>query len=283
MEHIQSHHLSSIPPSHVQPISRPSSNPHLIIGKTIEDIIQTRLAASPFPQPAFLGLEQRKKERLENEKAMDNINLDEDGPLREEYLPRRRTNGFVGEEGFPSSGNSTSQHNLPPPSKWSPAGDEPIMRDRQRATGSYVAVQAPGMTAFPTWSVSYSHSGQLNYQDQTWVSHGNAATAKLSTGYGYEAANHHLSAFVPYPYPHAIPMIHMRTHSLSHDAQIRGHMRTFSQNCFDYRSNNVHLGAPNVVANEEPIHWLTANSHSYAAQAYAYHSSVVHQPAWIRT
>ena len=215
---------------------------------------------------------------MENEKAMDDINLDEDGPLREEYLPRRRTNGKVG---FSSSANSTAQHSLPPPAKWSPAADEPIFRDRQRMSGNYVAVQAPGMTAFPTWPVSYSHS---NFQDQTRISHGNATEGKLSTGYGYEVANHHLAAFLPYPYPHAIPMIHMRTHSLSHDnAQIRGHIRTFSQNCFDPRPDNVHMGAFDVAAGDESTYWFAPNSHVYAVPAYAYHSGVLHQPAWIRT
>ncbi|KAK2466466.1 hypothetical protein APHAL10511_002108 [Amanita phalloides] len=284
MERIRSYHVSSIPPSHTQPISRPSSNPHMIVGNAIEDIL--RISSLASHQPVFIGLEERKKERLEKEQAMDDINLDEDGPLREEYLPRRRANGSDSFQKVSPSKNPLLQHNaLPPPAKWSPAGDEPILRNKQRMNGDYVAVQAPGVTAFPVWSAPYSHLGESNCQEQAWNSRGSATAIKPSMGYGYEVANHHPPAYLPYPYPHAVPMVHMRTHSFSHEnnPQVHGHIRTYSQSCFDYRCNNVYVTPPELSAGKEPTHWYATNPPSYIPPGYAYHSAIVHQAAWIRT
>ncbi|KAF8631242.1 hypothetical protein AX15_002571 [Amanita polypyramis BW_CC] len=288
MEDIRSYHLSSIPPSHIQPISRPSSNPHLIIHKVIEDIIQTPLVTgtNAVPQPAFIGLEERKKERLEKEQAMDEIDLDEDGPLREEYLPRRRSNGSSSnhrKERALSSGNSPQSDVLPPPAKWSPSGDEPIFRARQRTNGNYVAVQAP---EFHVWSAPYLQLGDPNYQDGTWT-YSNVVPAKLPTGYGgYEVPNYHPSSYFHYSYAPLVPMIHVRTHSLSHDqnnSQTHGHTRSYSHNCFDQRWSNAHMADPSILVGKEAIHWYATDSQPYVPPAYAYHPGVIHQPTWVRT
>src|SRR5258705_5114179 len=88
------HHISLMSPGRPQPISRPSSNPHTIVRRAIEEIIQTPVApksTAGVPQPVFLGFEERLREK-EATMAVDvlEIDLDEDGPLREEYLPKRR-------------------------------------------------------------------------------------------------------------------------------------------------------------------------------------------------
>ncbi|KIL68266.1 hypothetical protein M378DRAFT_72099 [Amanita muscaria Koide BX008] len=288
MDHIRSHHLSSIPPSHIQPISRPSSNPHLIICNTIEDIFHAKISTptSVVPQPVFLGLDQRKKEQLEREQTVDDIDLDEDGPLREEYLPRRRSNGSgvyqdnkIGLSGV--SMQQVSEHVLPPPAKWSPAGDEPILRDRNRTSGNYVAVQAAGVTSVPTWSAFYPHLYGGSFHDQAWTLHSSFAST------GYEVANHHPDPYSLYAYAPPVLGTHMRTHSLSHDgnsSQLRGHMRSFSQTCSDYKSSDIQVASLETFSGKELSNsWYATTHYSYAPPAYAYHPGVVHQPAWVRT
>lgn len=78
------------------------------------------------------------------------IDLDEDGPLKEEYVPKRRTSVM-------GSSNSADRHSLsldlkdmplmstplPPPSEWSPQGDPPVLSElRGRSTS--ITRTAPG-------------------------------------------------------------------------------------------------------------------------------------------
>jgi hypothetical protein len=77
------------------------------------------------PEPVFYGIGDYKTgsegEQLQQDVDVLEIDLDEDGPLREEYLPKRRINSAS------SRARSDSSRTLPPPAKWSPAADEPIM------------------------------------------------------------------------------------------------------------------------------------------------------------
>jgi hypothetical protein len=168
--------MSLSPPGHPQPISRPSSNPHSIVRKAIEELIGTPVCCEscriesnnsiPF-QPVFLGLDERRKEKQEKEHADQidilEIDLDQDGPIREEYLPRRRVSAASSASRVHSRDSSmhslcnqkqsdsdacalkllSAEKNLPPPAKWSPAGDEPILRERNNGGVQYVAVQPP--------------------------------------------------------------------------------------------------------------------------------------------
>jgi hypothetical protein len=138
----------------------------------LEDLLETASRSCgdtlhPFsqPQPVFLGLEERRRERLdptflESSSETLEIDLDEDGPLREEYMPRRRvsrdgsfrdTSGntagapFGLERGIEWERASEIQRPLPPPAKWSPAADEPLRRDMIREPTHYVAVQPPAV------------------------------------------------------------------------------------------------------------------------------------------
>ena len=159
--------LSSAP--NPQLISRPSSNPHFIVRKMIEDLLEpsSRSCDDMYPkfqpQPVFLGLEERRRGRLDPRTAESSsealeIDLDEDGPLREEYMPRRRIsrNGSFRETSGNTTGAPFGQENsvewepatemsqlLPPPAKWSPAADEPLRRDVIREPTHYMAVQPP--------------------------------------------------------------------------------------------------------------------------------------------
>ncbi|OJA15286.1 hypothetical protein AZE42_00928 [Rhizopogon vesiculosus] len=156
--HTLSYHISLSPPSYSQPISRPSSNPQSFVRRIIEEI-RGAPRMHPSSRPVFLSFDQRSKGKLSGGVTCDeasgegyDIDLDEDGPLRQEYLPKRRV----------SSGSSTSQcatsrvegvqkelrepkaspneSTLPPPSKWSPAADEPIRRVGDRPA-LYMPVQ----------------------------------------------------------------------------------------------------------------------------------------------
>jgi hypothetical protein len=176
LTHLTSYHTYISSPAYPQPISRPSTNPQVIVRKAIDEIIQAQVARtfiSGRPQPVFLGVEERRKEKFEWERtvsvadsALSEIDLDENGPLRDEYLPKKR-HGISGPGNKLSRGDSvlptshdenaerqkTSQmeieKTLPPPARWSPAGDEPILRERNRANGHYVAVQPPAPSAPP--------------------------------------------------------------------------------------------------------------------------------------
>ena len=172
LAHVSAYHKSSSSAPSPQLISRPSSNPHFVMRTIIEDLLETSSRSCddtsyPLsqPQPVFLGLEERRRKRLDptmpesSSEALE-IDLDEDGPLREEYMPRRRvsrngsfhdTNGntieapFGLERGFEWERASEIQRSLPPPAKWSPAADEPLRRDMIGASTHYMAVQPPSV------------------------------------------------------------------------------------------------------------------------------------------
>ena len=156
LSHLLSYHHSLIVTTHPQPIARPVSNPHGLIRKTIQDIVEAPLS-HPMNEPVFLGVDQRLKEKLGfrtlifEPETLD-IDLDEDGPLREEYLPRRRVSngdstGARSSELRDDTQNGAVHHrhmsslqgdiSLPPPAKWSPSGDEPIYRPIGRTGPAY--------------------------------------------------------------------------------------------------------------------------------------------------
>ncbi|KAF7313580.1 hypothetical protein HMN09_00514300 [Mycena chlorophos] len=229
--HLVSYHqLVSSP----QPISRPSTNPHAIVRKALDEIIQAPVVAKfcpEKPQPVFIGVEERKRERMEQEQArtidVSEIDLDEDGPLREEYLPKRRiSNGSTRsfeENAQTWSGPKTVEKELPPPARWSPAGDEPILRERNRASGQYVAVQPPPMMAYPIAPV---------YPSQNWppVSTYVAMKPPPVMGYVFDAPPLHVahSAYNGYP---LVAVSHSRSQSVydQDNSLARNRLRSCSQ------------------------------------------------------
>lgn len=146
------YHVSSSSPAFPQPISRPSASPHTIIRKSIETLMDASVhsANSPTvpPHPVFLGAEER-REAMEQAMAYEGenvdvleIDLDEDGPLREEYLPRRRVSAASSTRRPYSQERAEVGRVLPPPARWSPESDEPITRGQLRAQ-SHVAAPQP--------------------------------------------------------------------------------------------------------------------------------------------
>ncbi|KAI6105508.1 hypothetical protein F5141DRAFT_1216291 [Pisolithus sp. B1] len=149
LNHLLSYHHSRSPSLFPQPISRPSSNPHSIIRRSIQEIMEAPLGHSS-DEPVFLGVESRLREKFGSVSSCGDwdsfdIDLDEDGPLREEYLPRRRASNGSGSVGDhrplppyrPSIGQPTS---LLPPVRWSPPGNDCLSN---RTGAVFVATHPP--------------------------------------------------------------------------------------------------------------------------------------------
>ncbi len=262
--------LSSAPSP--QLISRPSSNPHFIVRKMIEDLLEpaSRSCDDMYrkfqPQPVFLGLEERRRGKLDPTTAESSsetleIDLDEDGPLREEYMPRRRgsRNGsfreisgntigapFGLERGMEWERVREMQRPLPPPAKWSPAADEPLRRDVIRGPTHYMAVQPPPVPPL-VMMPQYSSSGYGTAQ-----------------GWGARAPAFHLP-------PHPMfgqPYDHSRVRSISvidsrqYHLQDGGHWRSQTQTCIEYSCSS---SAPKLPYQIPGLCWTGAEQYGYDA------------------
>lgn len=309
-----SYHMSLASPMHPQPISRPSTNPHSIIRKAIDEIIQAPTASNlyPVPQPVFVGLEQRKREKMEKEQAMVSevmeIDLDKDGPLREEYLPKRRISASASHNNFNTSqplsvvSNLVSaqswerrdihdlEKSLPPPAKWSPAGDEPILRERNRVSGQYVAVQPPILHAAAPYPAPY-HPPVDVYAHYHW-NNVTYAPAKPQSNYVFDFpvisnSNYHMG-YGAYPYVPQIPISHARSQSLSsyddENFHARQHVRTCSQSRFEYQCSDLRMTSTEFASHVQgETAWTGVASHyQYHGTAFAPIHNVNFQHAWLR-
>lgn len=280
LDHMLDYHQMLGPPSHhPQPITRPSLNPHSIVRRAIEDIIQ----APPFnpgsvgvsgPQPIFMGLEQRKLEKFKELKADINnmdFDMDEDGPLRQEYVPRRR----VVEPAYrPSSMRyeppapprwtlptepSVQPRYLPPPAKWSPSGDEPIARHR-------LPMVQPTYAPVQYMEIPRRHE-QPPAQALCW-SFGcdTCVQPKCNTSSSWQQPAHPL---------------HTRSISLSHGrGDSAAHYRSYSQSRNEYKCSDIRTTA-NEVLPAYPASWNYALSYGYQP-TYAPHHNATYAPAWVR-
>jgi hypothetical protein len=286
MVHLKSYHMSLASP-HLQPISRPSSNPHSIIRKSIDEILQASLSAdttAPVPQPVFLGIEERKQEKIEAQAAaleVLNIDLDADGPLREEYLPRRRTTGAAGSIRV-SRSNEENLHStavvkaLPPPAKWSPEGDEPILRDRNRSSGHYVAVQPSH--PYP-YSMAYRPDVVYN---QPWDVSYAVPSYKAYPAYPYGQPPATINAAQYYPAQSMATLAHSRSQSLFYDTEhpaSRSHLRSYSQQArFDYKYSDVRMSShDHLPGYETEPRWTDPNSYMYGG---SYAPAPLAGPVW---
>ncbi|KAG6832893.1 hypothetical protein H0H92_004777 [Tricholoma furcatifolium] len=304
LSHLMSYHMSLASPTHPQPISRPSTNPHSIVRKAIEEITQapvTRVAC--VPQPVFLGLEERKREKLEKEamaaEVLD-IDLDEDGPLREEYLPKRRISAASSyrnskimqplNENVPNWERRNSheyEKALPPPAKWSPSGDEPILRDRNRVSGQYVAVQPPVVHIAPAYPAPYPPPVDL-YSHYQW----NAvpyAPVKPQSNYAFDfpVSTSHQTAYNGYSYVPQIPISHARSQSLSFEEEnfnARQHARSYSQSRFEYQCSDLRMTANEFAPHRQgETAWMAPGHYPYHGSVFAPIHNVNYQPTWLRT
>jgi len=165
---------------------------------------------------------------------------------------------------------------LPPPARWSPAGDEPILRDRNRVSGHYVAVQPPLLNSMAPSLVASQCYHDLGYVNQNWP-------PGAPAGYVFDVPTLHVSqpTYTPYPFVLPVALSHSRSQSLSHDQdnpQSRIHSRSYSQSGFEHRYNNV-----SMAVNDPAAAWL-AHAHSTytCAPGFAPHSAN-YLSNWLRT
>jgi hypothetical protein len=268
--------LSSAPDP--QLISRPSSNPHFIVRKMIEDLLEPASRSCDDmhpkfqPQPVFLGLEERRRGRLDpttadsSSEALE-IDLDEDGPLREEYMPRRRVsrNGpfreitsnnsgtvFGLERGIEWERALEMQRPLPPPAKWSPAADEPLRRDVIREPTQYMAVQPPPVPPLFVMP-QYPSNGHGTTYPQRW---------------GAGAPAFHVPPHPMFGQPY--------DHNLARSIAVidRGHWRPQSQTCTEYSCGSI---APKLPYQIPGLCWTGAEQYGYDA---AYGQGFGHRPVF---
>ncbi|KAJ3776668.1 hypothetical protein FB446DRAFT_784972 [Lentinula raphanica] len=313
LAHVMSYHHSLSSPSHPQPISRPSANPHLIIKLAIEEIINAPKTANGgrvYSQPVFIGLEERRKEKQDKEQAQKTdaleIDLDEDGPLREEYMPKRRVSGAstsarnnenllaIQRQNWEST--KPAEVNLPPPARWSPAGDEPILRESNRSYGRYIAVQpTPGLnvsTAPYQGLLHHQPTQDIAYMSQHWLPNAPFAAVKPlpTTGpfFEYPSLQHPVNpVYNPCPPPLLLPFSfsHSRTQSYSHDQDIQqsyNHMRSYSQSQFDFRCCDLRMTANELVPVQRDMDGTWGHP-AYSAPAFVPHPTLAYQSAWLRT
>jgi len=165
---------------------------------------------------------------------------------------------------------------LPPPAKWSPAGDEPIHREKKRGGGPYVAVQ-PTMYPAP-----YTQSLQPGYPPQSWTS----AAFEPQSAYVFNLTtpvSHATYSSYPYP-PFAFP--HGRSQSHSYDQenmQFRNHMRSYSQTLFEYRCGDIHMTANELVRPEVDPQWIGSGQYPYHGSTFAPLTNINYQSTWLRT
>ncbi|KAF9055022.1 hypothetical protein BDZ89DRAFT_1097789 [Hymenopellis radicata] len=277
--------------------SLPSANPLSIIRKAIDEIVQAPVACNfdpSHPQPVFLGLEERRKEKLEREQAAMSVevadfDIDEGGPLREEYIPKRRVSGAASIRSERSRENvldismdwarpAEPVKGLPPPAKWSPAGDEPILRDRNRGGAQYVAVQP---STIPYHMVPYPHH-EVSYQTP-WPA--GYVHAPMAMAYAYEVPTlHPLPVYGPVAF--AVPVSHSRSqshYSYQDTSDPHNHLRSYSQSHFPYKCGDLRMSAQELPSPPGMDGRWDMPQQLHAPPAYPLHPSVGYPSAWLRT
>jgi hypothetical protein len=265
MAHLLDYHQTLRPPSHLpQPISRPSMDPHSLIRKAMDEILRTPCfhpgnLYPAGPQPIFVGLIQRKTDKL-NKDAVDNamdIDLDEDGPLRQEYVPKRRALDNIyrssGPYDVPSSTTWTWKPNvilpakgiLPVPSKWSPAEDEPLLRNHPLDCSYYPSLQ-PLYAPCPN---RHQEAGRdFVGHGLCWSTSCDAMVPKACTASSL--------------WETAAPALHSRSHSLNYDrGETALHYRSYSQSYSEFKCSDIRS-----TVNEVPVHsnaWPLALPYTY--------------------
>jgi hypothetical protein len=299
LAHVIAYHLSLSSPSHQQPISRPSCNPHSIVRKAIEELVQSPVDSTLSGckhEPVFLGLEERKREK-EQSMHIDviDIDLDADGPLREEYLPKRRATGASSvrrhnpgsrlEKQLP---RQADKNDLPPPAKWSPAGDEPILREKKGSSGNYVAVQPQPPSLIPQSFPPLPYHRIRNSGYQQWSATEGYLPAKPSMlGHAYDAAHPvHVSTYHAYSDATSHPVLHLRSQSLSYDQEnmqpINRCQRSYSQSDLEYGYSGIRT----TSAAQPTAQWSGTETYRYQhpyVHPFGPYPGVNCQSTWLRT
>ena len=211
------------------------------------------------PEPVFVGLEDEKRPQLDmqayDEDVLE-IDLDEDGPLREEYLPRRRVSSASSSRRAQVSERMIEPERLlPPPAKWSPAADEPIMRD-VRISKQYVAPRPIAHVPVVVPPLPPFHQ-VLQPQQPTWPygGYGHKQEQMVSAAYApppvYARPSH-----LGYDFAHVSSQGHSRSQSLSYHQAVgehtQGRHRAYSQTRYDQGYSEVRF-SENHYAPPPPV------------------------------
>ncbi|CAL1700890.1 unnamed protein product [Somion occarium] len=233
LECLKAYHMSLSSPTFPQPISRPSTSPHMIIRRSIDTLIQANSQWQENPQhPVFLGLDEKRKadEQLEQVYDVDvlDIDLDEEGPLRLEYVPKRRVSG-AGSARYSRSQERAMEpeRRLPPPARWSPAGDELINPKAQ--SHQYMAPQPimhmSAAPMLPPFRDTSQHPGWPWGPVHDYAPPPPPMFASQQSAYNYGYA------------PPPAPLSHSRSQSLSYNPAVagssQGHYRSYSQTRYE--------------------------------------------------
>ncbi|CAL1700888.1 unnamed protein product [Somion occarium] len=220
------HSISSVP---IQSLN----SPHMIIRRSIDTLIQANSQWQENPQhPVFLGLDEKRKadEQLEQVYDVDvlDIDLDEEGPLRLEYVPKRRVSG-AGSARYSRSQERAMEpeRRLPPPARWSPAGDELINPKAQ--SHQYMAPQPimhmSAAPMLPPFRDTSQHPGWPWGPVHDYAPPPPPMFASQQSAYNYGYA------------PPPAPLSHSRSQSLSYNPAVagssQGHYRSYSQTRYE--------------------------------------------------
>ncbi|KAH8105929.1 hypothetical protein BXZ70DRAFT_403411 [Cristinia sonorae] len=294
LSHLMHHHVSLASPVFPQPIGRPSTNPHTIVRKSLETVADASVIrdrecfiSSP-PVPVFVGIvDQHKEERYDQscEEDVDvlEIDLDEDGPLREEYLPKRRVSSAGHGRRVQYQERVEVDRTLPPPAKWSPAADEPISRDQLRLHQQYTVAPAPH--AIPQLAMQPApppfHQA-LGLNRRIWAADGYAPKRESMGRNVFDplpqySARPHQPAYPAYEYGYA-PQPHSRSQSFSYSqpvlGQSQGHLRSYSQTRYDTGYGDVRMSEPYYGLPPTTYQWSAMDRPSYG---HGYDSSEYYQ------
>ncbi|KAI0832328.1 hypothetical protein BC628DRAFT_1406818 [Trametes gibbosa] len=273
LSELLAYHASLSSPMFPQPISRPSASPHVIVRQAIEMLVNVRevecgCGAQPClnpPYPAFVSLDEHKKERAEYEASYTDdvleIDLDEDGPLREEYLPRRRLSS---KPRYNAERYVRNEQVLPPPAKWSPSADEPIFRESTRGNRQYHAPQPLSQHAMGPPPAPLPFQPSMDVHRSSWgVSSYTARQEPIGRPHVFAPPPifHPPVGGFEYGYAPSAQHGHSRSQSLSYNQavgeQTSGRARAYSQTRYDPPYGDSHVADPRYLPPPAVSQWAS--------------------------
>ncbi|CCL99447.1 uncharacterized protein FIBRA_01465 [Fibroporia radiculosa] len=283
LSHLLAYHTSLRSQTCPQPISRPSTSPHTIVRRALQMLTDASMhrpgrhygEAEALPEPVFISIEDQKRDGPHAphpyEDSIDalEIDLDEDGPLREEYLPKRRVSSASSLHRTHAHDKPTeSDRGLPPPAKWSPEADEPLIRDNVRSAKQYVAPQPivhMPMTQQPPLPLPFHHV--MDTHCSAWSYGG--YYVKPEPMFVHEPVYHAQPSYVSYDFNHPAGQSHSRSQSLSYTQAVAGQthnrLRSYSQTRFDLGYSDVRGTESHFVPQPPPAlsRWSVADTAIY--------------------
>jgi hypothetical protein len=245
------------------PICRPSAVDHdSVVRIAIDDLLKLTHKGSlkiPTPIPCFCGLLGGSSRNPDgHQPAMDvfEVDLDEDGPLRAEYIPRRVSVRGPRLKPSPPSGflsynAGLDSPSLPPPATWSPQADPPIQR---------VAANNRSQVHNHSRKSSFGDSVPLNKPTQ-WE----PLTSQIPANGAFDQQARAEDNFSAFNEGYRPPVSHARSTSMmsAFNGPFMAHTRSYSTHAlYDFssaapvsHSGNVFSGVSNF-RHDDPAHFM---------------------------